>query len=218
MQASLEPLATRKALWQRSMRCTVSMRTRRLSSSRGSRSGVFPTGSHAPLVLMATSNLVGKWATSEHYYELERRGLIMFGGYTAGDWQYIGSQGIVQGTYQTFAAVGRGALRRIPQGPPRHHRRARRHGRRPATCRSDGRRGRPLHRGGPPAHPTASRHGISHAQHGVPSTRPCSGRRRASPPASSLSDRARSATPQRYSPRVLQGGVVPHVATHQMPA
>lgn len=68
--------------------------------------GVFPTGSHAPLVLMATSNLVGKWATSEHYYELERRGLIMFGGYTAGDWQYIGSQGIVQGTYQTFAAVG----------------------------------------------------------------------------------------------------------------
>ncbi|WP_433260976.1 urocanate hydratase [Actinosynnema sp. CS-041913] len=67
--------------------------------------GVFPTGPNAPLVLMATSNLVGRWATSEHFYDLERRGLIMWGGYTAGDWQYIGSQGILQGTYQTLVAV-----------------------------------------------------------------------------------------------------------------
>ncbi|WP_242614442.1 urocanate hydratase [Actinomadura roseirufa] len=67
--------------------------------------GVFPTGTRAPLVVMANSNLVGRWATSEHFYELERRGLIAWGGYTAGDWQYIGSQGIVQGTYQTLAAV-----------------------------------------------------------------------------------------------------------------
>ncbi|MUN35277.1 urocanate hydratase [Actinomadura litoris] len=67
--------------------------------------GVFPTGTRAPLVLMANSNLVGRWATGEHFYELERRGLIAWGGYTAGDWQYIGSQGIVQGTYQTLAAV-----------------------------------------------------------------------------------------------------------------
>lgn len=67
--------------------------------------GVFRTGIHSPLVVMATSNIVGRWATSEHWYELERRGLTMWGGYTAGDWQYIGSQGIVQGTYQTFAAV-----------------------------------------------------------------------------------------------------------------
>ena len=67
--------------------------------------GVFRTGPTAPLVLMATSNLVGRWATSEHFYALERRGLIIWGGYTAADWQYIGSQGIVQGTYQTFAAV-----------------------------------------------------------------------------------------------------------------
>ncbi|MDR7420350.1 MAG: urocanate hydratase [Armatimonadota bacterium] len=68
--------------------------------------GVFTTQASAPLVLMATSNLVGKWANAEHWYELERRGLTMWGGYTAGDWQYIGSQGIVQGTYQTFATVG----------------------------------------------------------------------------------------------------------------
>jgi urocanate hydratase len=67
--------------------------------------GVFRTAPAAPLVLMATSNLVGRWATAEHFYELERRGLIIWGGYTAADWQYIGSQGIVQGTYQTFAAV-----------------------------------------------------------------------------------------------------------------
>jgi urocanate hydratase len=68
--------------------------------------GVFHTQGSAPLVVMATSNLVGRWATSEHWYALERRGLIIWGGYTAADWQYIGSQGILQGTYQTFAAVG----------------------------------------------------------------------------------------------------------------
>jgi urocanate hydratase len=67
--------------------------------------GVFKTQESAPLVLMATSNVVGRWAVDEHWYELERNGLMMWGGYTAGDWQYIGSQGIVQGTYQTFARV-----------------------------------------------------------------------------------------------------------------
>lgn len=69
--------------------------------------GVFRAGPGAPLVLMATSNLVGRWATAEHFAELEARDLIMFGGYTAGDWQYIGSQGIVQGTYQTFIEAAR---------------------------------------------------------------------------------------------------------------
>jgi len=67
--------------------------------------GIFRTHHRAPLVLMATSNLVGRWATGEHFWELERRGLIIWGGYTAADWQYIGSQGIVQGTYQTFPTV-----------------------------------------------------------------------------------------------------------------
>jgi urocanate hydratase len=65
---------------------------------------VFRTHADAPRVLLANSNLVGKWATWEHFRELERKGLMMFGQMTAGSWIYIGSQGIVQGTYETFAA------------------------------------------------------------------------------------------------------------------
>src|SRR5205814_6319679 len=61
----------------------------------------------APRVLIANSNLVGRWATWEHFRELERRGLMMFGQMTAGSWIYIGSQGIVQGTYETLGALSR---------------------------------------------------------------------------------------------------------------
>ncbi len=68
---------------------------------------VFRTHAHAPRVLIANSNLVGRWATWEHFRELERLGLIMYGQMTAGSWIYIGSQGIVQGTYETFGAVAR---------------------------------------------------------------------------------------------------------------
>jgi urocanate hydratase len=66
---------------------------------------VFRTHAHAPRVLIANSNLVGKWANWEHFRELERRGLMMYGQMTAGSWIYIGTQGILQGTYETFAAV-----------------------------------------------------------------------------------------------------------------
>ena len=69
--------------------------------------GVFRTHPGAPRVLIANSNLVGRWATWEHFRELERRGLMMYGQMTAGSWIYIGSQGIVQGTYETFGAVAR---------------------------------------------------------------------------------------------------------------
>jgi urocanate hydratase len=69
--------------------------------------GVFETHSDAPRVLIANSNLVPKWATWEHFHELDRKGLFMFGQMTAGSWIYIGSQGIVQGTYETFAEAGR---------------------------------------------------------------------------------------------------------------
>jgi urocanate hydratase len=69
--------------------------------------GVFRTHADAPRVLLANSNLVGKWATWEHFNELDRKGLMMFGQMTAGSWIYIGSQGIVQGTYETFAEMGR---------------------------------------------------------------------------------------------------------------
>lgn len=67
--------------------------------------GVLPGREGAPLVVMATSNLVGRWATEDEFFRLERGGRMMWGGYTAGDWQYIGSQGIVQGTYQTFSSA-----------------------------------------------------------------------------------------------------------------
>src|SRR6202158_5939177 len=68
---------------------------------------VFKTHADAPRVLIANSNLVPKWATWEHFNELDRKGLMMFGQMTAGSWIYIGSQGIVQGTYETFAEMGR---------------------------------------------------------------------------------------------------------------
>lgn len=69
--------------------------------------GVFKTHSEAPRVLLANSNLVPKWATWEHFHELDRRGLFMYGQMTAGSWIYIGSQGIVQGTYETFMEAAR---------------------------------------------------------------------------------------------------------------
>src|SRR6476646_8392998 len=69
--------------------------------------GVFPTHADAPRVLLANSNLVPHWATWEHFNELDKKGLMMYGQMTAGSWIYIGSQGIVQGTYETFAAVAK---------------------------------------------------------------------------------------------------------------
>ena len=69
--------------------------------------GVFRTHTWSPRVLIANSNLVGRWATWDHFRDLERAGLMMYGQMTAGSWIYIGSQGIVQGTYETFGAVGR---------------------------------------------------------------------------------------------------------------
>jgi urocanate hydratase len=69
--------------------------------------GVFRTHEDAPRVLLANSNLVPKWASWEHFNELDRKGLMMYGQMTAGSWIYIGTQGIVQGTYETFAEMGR---------------------------------------------------------------------------------------------------------------
>ena len=69
--------------------------------------GVFETHADAPRVLIANSNLVPRWATWEHFNELDRKGLAMYGQMTAGSWIYIGAQGIVQGTFETFAEMGR---------------------------------------------------------------------------------------------------------------
>jgi len=76
--------------------------------------GVFRTFEHAPRVLIANSNLVGNWANWDHFFELDKKGLMMYGQMTAGSWIYIGSQGIVQGTYETFAE----AVRQHYQGDP----------------------------------------------------------------------------------------------------
>src|SRR6201990_1769108 len=69
--------------------------------------GIFRTHTDAPRVLIANSNIVPHWATLDHFNALDRAGLMMFGQMTAGSWIYIGSQGIVQGTYETFAEIGR---------------------------------------------------------------------------------------------------------------
>ena len=67
---------------------------------------VFKTHEEAPRVLISNSVLVPKWANWDHFHELDKKGLIMYGQMTAGSWIYIGSQGIVQGTYETFAELG----------------------------------------------------------------------------------------------------------------
>ncbi|NUU62222.1 urocanate hydratase [Paenibacillus agri] len=69
--------------------------------------GIFKTHRQAPLVVMANCNLVGRWATSENFYELQDKGLIIWGGLTAAAWQYIGSQGVIQGTYEIFQSIAR---------------------------------------------------------------------------------------------------------------
>ena len=111
--------------------------------------GVFPSPPDAPLVLMACGNVVGHYATPEYFDELCDRGLIMWGGLTAGDWQYIGFQGVLQGVYELLQAVGEGALRRVARGKVRPHRGPRRHGLGTAARHRDGGRQRDRGRGGP---------------------------------------------------------------------
>ena len=67
--------------------------------------GLIKTHDKAPLVIMANCNIVGHWATAENFYDLQQRNLICWGGLTAGDWQYIGSQGVIQGTYEIFMRI-----------------------------------------------------------------------------------------------------------------
>ncbi|MDB5579669.1 MAG: urocanate hydratase [Bradyrhizobium sp.] len=67
--------------------------------------GVLKTHARAPLVIMANCNIIGRWATPENFYDWEKRGLICWGGLTAGDWQYIGSQGVIQGTYEILMRI-----------------------------------------------------------------------------------------------------------------
>ena len=84
--------------------------------------GVFRTHLEAPRVLISNSMLVPAWATWEHFYELDRKGLMMYGQMTAGSWIYIGTQGILQGTYETFAEAARQHFGGSLEGPARPHR------------------------------------------------------------------------------------------------
>ncbi len=105
----------------RRARCARSRTTRRCSCRAASRSACSARTRGAPRVLIANSNLVGRWATWEYFRELERAGLIMYGQMTAGSWIYIGSQGILQGTYETFGAVARTHFGGIARRPLRAH-------------------------------------------------------------------------------------------------
>src|ERR1700728_2931949 len=67
--------------------------------------GLLKTHDKAPVVIMANCNMVGQWAKAENFYELQKKNLICWGGLTAGDWQYIGSQGVIQGTYEIFMRI-----------------------------------------------------------------------------------------------------------------
>ena len=119
--------------------------------------GIFRTHPEAPRVLIANSNLVGHWSNYDEFHRLEHLGLIMYGQMTAGSWIYIGSQGIVQGTYETFAAAANkhfgGSLARQADRLRRHGR----HGRRAAARRHDERRLFPGHRRRSRAHREAPR-------------------------------------------------------------
>ena len=94
---------------------------------------VFKTHPDAPRVLIANSNLVPHWATQEHFDELAAKGLIMYGQMTAGSWIYIGTQGILQGTYETLGSLAAAARLALAEGQVRADRRAGRDGRRPAA-------------------------------------------------------------------------------------
>src|ERR671922_759589 len=97
--------------WQSFDRIVASLRSleadETLLVQSGKPVGIFRTHADAPRVLIANSNLVPHWASWDHFHELDRRGLMMYGQMTAGSWIYIGTQGILQGTYETFAEVGR---------------------------------------------------------------------------------------------------------------
>ena len=139
MAASAAPPATGRASTPSSRRLRRLEDDQTLLVQSGKPVGVFRTHADAPRVLIANSNLVPRWATWEHFNELDRKGLMMYGQMTAGSWIYIGAQGIVQGTYETFVEMGRQHYGGDLCRPLAADRRPRRHGRRPAAGGGDGR-------------------------------------------------------------------------------
>ena len=116
MEASDARRATGRPSIESSTRSNAWTRIQTLLVQSGKPVGVFPTHPGAPRVIIANGNLVPKWSTWEHFNELDRKGLMMYGQMTAGSWIYIGSQGIVQGTYETFSEIGRRHLAEVSRG------------------------------------------------------------------------------------------------------
>ena len=171
MAASAAPRATGRASTASSRRCARSRPTRRCCVQSGKPVGVFRTHADAPRVLIANSNLVPHWATLDHFNELDRKGLMMYGQMTAGSWIYIGSQGIVQGTYETFVELGRRHYGGNLAGQMDPDRRPRRHGRRAAARRHHGRRLDARDRMPAVAHRDAAAHRLSRHAGAATSTR-----------------------------------------------
>ena len=178
--------------------------------------GVFRTHADAPRVLISNSMLVPAWATWDHFYELDRKGLMMYGQMTAGSWIYIGTQGILQGTYETFAEAARqhfgGSLKGrlvLTAGP-------RRHGRRPAPGRHH-ERGR-HHRGGggPPAHRAPARDALPRRD--GPDLDEALARARAAQAASRPLSIGLLGNAADVLPELVRRGVVPDLVTDQTSA
>ena len=179
--------------------------------------GVFRTHEWAPRVLIANSNLVGDWATWPEFRRLEDLGLTMYGQMTAGSWIYIGTQGILQGTYETFAAVARSLGRRRPRRHPDADRRMRRHGRRAAAGRHAQRR-RGADRRRRRVAPRAPRRArLPRRVHDRPRRGRRARRRRARTPAR-RSRSASSATPPRSSPSCCCAATPIDIVTDQTSA
>ncbi len=179
--------------------------------------GVFRTHADAPRVLIANSNLVPHWATWEHFHELDRKGLMMYGQMTAGSWIYIGSQGIVQGTYETFVEMGRQHYGGDLAGQVDPDRRARRHGRRAAAGGDDG--GRVAAGGRMPAvpHRDAPAHRLSRRRR-QGSGRGAGDHRAVDQGRASPSRSACSAMRPRSCPSLCARGVRPDIVTDQTSA
>ena len=152
--AAARPPAPGKPSTPSSPPSASSKTTKRCSCSPASRSASSARHDMAPRVLIANSLLVPKWATWEEFRRLEAMGLTMYGQMTAGSWIYIGTQGILQGTYETFAACARRHFGGTLGRAARRHRRSRRHGRGAAAGRDHERRRLPRRRGQPGAHRT----------------------------------------------------------------
>ena len=179
--------------------------------------GVFRTTTDAPRVLIANANLVPHWATWEHFRELERAGLTMYGQMTAGSWIYIATQGIIQGTYETFAEARAPALRRLARRDGDAHRRPRRHGRRSAAGDHHERRRRARRRGRRGPRSPAPRRRLRRRADRLARRGGRDGRRLARATASAARWRS-SAMPPTSCPELVRRGWRPDLVTDQTSA